>query len=101
MKATGIIRRIDDLGRVIIPKEIRRSYHIHEGDPFEMFTDEIGGQLVICLRKYESGFLSSLTTLADRIDDEMMDSTTNEQRDEVRKHFNEIAKILKELENEG
>ena len=39
MKATGIVRRIDDLGRVIIPKDIRRTLHIREGDPLEIYTD--------------------------------------------------------------
>ena len=42
MKATGIVRRIDDLGRVVIPKEIRRTMHIREGDPLEIFTDKDG-----------------------------------------------------------
>lgn len=40
MKATGIIRRIDDLGRVVIPREVRRSLGIREGDAFEIFTTE-------------------------------------------------------------
>ena len=39
MKATGIVRRIDELGRVVIPKEIRRTLRIKEGDPLEIFTD--------------------------------------------------------------
>ena len=42
MKATGIVRRIDDLGRVVIPKEIRRTMRIREGDPLEIFTDTDG-----------------------------------------------------------
>ena len=42
MKATGIVRRIDDLGRVVIPKEIRRTLRIREGDPLEIFTDRTG-----------------------------------------------------------
>ncbi len=42
MKATGIVRRIDDLGRVVIPKEIRRSFRIKEGDPLEIYTDSEG-----------------------------------------------------------
>ncbi len=42
MKATGIVRRIDDLGRVVIPKEIRRTMKIREGDPLEIFTDREG-----------------------------------------------------------
>lgn len=49
MKATGIVRRIDDLGRVVIPKEIRRTLRIREGDPLEIFTDRDGG---IILKKY-------------------------------------------------
>ena len=42
MKATGIVRRIDDLGRVVIPKEIRRTMRIREGDPLEIYTDNEG-----------------------------------------------------------
>lgn len=49
MKATGIVRRIDDLGRVVVPKEIRRTLRIREGDPLEIYTDREGG---IVLRKY-------------------------------------------------
>ena len=43
MKATGIVRRIDDLGRVVIPKEIRKTLRIKEGTPLEIFTDREGG----------------------------------------------------------
>ena len=49
MKATGIVRRIDDLGRVVIPKEIRRTLKIREGMPMEIFTDVSGG---VILKKY-------------------------------------------------
>ena len=49
MKATGIVRRIDDLGRVVVPKEIRRTLRIREGDPLEIFTDKDGE---IILKKY-------------------------------------------------
>ena len=42
MKATGIVRRIDDLGRVVIPKEIRRTLRIREGDPLEIYTEKDG-----------------------------------------------------------
>lgn len=49
MKATGIVRRIDDLGRVVVPKEIRRTLRIREGDPLEIFTNHEGG---IILKKY-------------------------------------------------
>lgn len=53
MKATGIIRRIDELGRIVIPKEIRRSCHINDGDPLEISVDQMNGQPIIRLRKYE------------------------------------------------
>lgn len=49
MKATGIVRRIDDLGRVVVPKEIRKTLRIREGDPLEIFTDREGE---IILKKY-------------------------------------------------
>lgn len=49
MKATGIVRRIDDLGRVVVPKEIRRTLRIREGDPMEIFTNRDGE---IILKKY-------------------------------------------------
>lgn len=49
MKATGIVRRIDDLGRVVIPKEIRRTLRIREGDPLEIYTEKDGG---VIFRKY-------------------------------------------------
>ncbi len=49
MKATGIVRRIDELGRVVIPKEIRRTLRIREGDPLEIYTDEEGE---VILKKY-------------------------------------------------
>jgi AbrB family transcriptional regulator (stage V sporulation protein T) len=49
MKATGIVRRIDDLGRVVIPKEIRRTLRIRVGDPLEIYTDREGE---VILKKY-------------------------------------------------
>ena len=60
MKATGIVRSIDDLGRVVIPKEIRRTLRIREGDPLEIFTDREGG---VILKKYSPiGELSAFAT---------------------------------------
>ena len=58
LKATGIVRRIDDLGRIVIPKEIRRTLRIREGDPLEIFTDREGE---IILKKYLKGKSSRLT----------------------------------------
>lgn len=60
MKATGVVRRIDDLGRIVIPKEIRRTLHIKEGDPLEIFTDKEGE---VILKKYSPiGELSEFAT---------------------------------------
>ena len=60
MKATGVVRRIDDLGRVVIPKEIRKTLRIKEGDPLEIFTDREGQ---IILKKYSPiGELSEFAT---------------------------------------
>lgn len=59
MKATGIVRRIDDLGRIVIPKEIRRTLHIRESDPVEIFTDREGQ---VILKKYSP--IGEMTTFA-------------------------------------
>lgn len=60
MKATGVVRRIDDLGRIVIPKEIRKTLHIKEGDPLEIFTDKDGE---VILKKYSPiGELSEFAT---------------------------------------
>lgn len=60
MKATGVVRRIDDLGRIVIPKEIRKTLHIKEGDPLEIFTDKEGE---VILKKYSPiGELSEFAT---------------------------------------
>lgn len=56
MKATGIVRRIDDLGRVVIPKEIRRTMNIREGDPLEIFLED--GRLVF--QKYSPNYRDDL-----------------------------------------
>ena len=61
MKATGIVRRIDDLGRVVIPKEIRRNMNIREGDPLEIFIEDGG----VVFKKYS--LLSSFAPQAAHI----------------------------------
>lgn len=70
MKATGIVRRIDDLGRVVIPKEIRRTLRLREGTPLEIFTDREGE---IILKKYSP--MVELTTFATQYADAMSQST--------------------------
>lgn len=64
MKATGIIRRIDDLGRVVIPKEIRKTMGIQEGDPLEIFME---GQDTVCFRKYGTDLTEEIGRLREQI----------------------------------
>lgn len=68
MRANGIIRRIDDLGRVVIPKEIRRTIGIREGEPLEIFLDNMGGQPVACFRKYENNLSDAVEHLRYQIE---------------------------------
>ena len=65
MKSTGIVRRIDDLGRIVIPKEIRRTFRIEEGDPLEISTD---GKY-ICFSKYVPVDMSAESTFARQLYD--------------------------------
>lgn len=69
MKATGIVRRIDDLGRVVIPKEIRRTLRIREGDPLEIFIDREGE---VILKKYSP--INELGTFAEEYAEALFDS---------------------------
>ena len=67
MKATGIVRRIDDLGRVVIPKEIRRTLKIREGDPLEIFITKEGG---VVFQKYNNGVYENLMGVAEKLRDD-------------------------------
>ena len=73
MKATGIVRRIDDLGRVVIPREIRRSLKIREGDPLEILIEKN----CVCLKKYST--LGSFSEDILRIAQDMAQRTFNHQ----------------------
>lgn len=70
MKATGIVRRIDDLGRVVIPKEIRRTMRIREGDPLEIYTDKDGE---VIFKKYS--LMGGLGEFASQICDTLNKTT--------------------------
>ena len=66
MRATGIVRRIDDLGRLVIPKEIRKAFHIKEGDPVELYTTEEG----VFFKKYEvdNSLITNMKAAVDDLD---------------------------------
>jgi AbrB family transcriptional regulator (stage V sporulation protein T) len=82
MKATGIVRRIDDLGRVVIPKEIRRTLRIREGDPLEIFVDRDGE---VILKKYSP--IGELSDFAQEISEALYENlhhiTLFSDRDQV------------------
>ena len=67
MKATGIVRRIDDLGRVVIPKDIRRTLHLREGDPLEIYIDNDS----VIFKRYDpsSKWERTLRELKEAVDD--------------------------------
>ena len=73
MKATGIVRRIDDLGRVVIPKEIRRTLKIREGDPLEILIEKN----CVCFKKYST--LGSFSEDILRVAQDMAQRTFNHQ----------------------
>lgn len=95
MKATGIIRRIDDLGRIVIPKEIRRNMNIREGDPMEIYLD---GDNRIVFEKYNSGLLPFIHNLADRVEDNEYDTLSPESVKEIKGLLAKISKIVAEEE---
>lgn len=93
MKETGIIRRIDDLGRVVIPKEIRRTLSIHEGDPLEIFLYED----CVCFKKYSANkldkFFNAFRELADFAENEggfRMKTKISKLQEEVEERLKEI-----------
>ena len=97
MRATGILRRIDDLGRVVIPKEIRRSMRIKEGDALEIFTDNG----FLCLRKYEAEkeFSAEVKALEDDILNEYYMTGNAQEINIIKMAFQEIRHQLKAIED--
>ncbi len=108
MKATGIVRRIDDLGRVVIPKEIRRTLRIREGDPLEIFTDREGevilkkyspiGELSVFARQYAESLSQTMGCLVCVCDMDQIIAAAGNGKKEVQDKY--ISKSLqKELED--
>lgn len=94
MKGTGIIRRVDDLGRIVLPKEIRRKVGITEGTPMEIFYDS--GEIV--LRKYRTSeeLLNLVFTLSEAIDDSV-DDLEKEKVYAIKEHIKQIINALKQV----
>ena len=91
MKSTGIVRRFDDLGRVVIPKEIRRKLLLKEGDPMEIFIEDGG----VYLKKYVPDY-----NIIDMVDDVetklefMMDEIGHKNGRDVQQKLKEIKELL-------
>lgn len=107
MKATGIVRRIDELGRVVIPKEIRRTLRIKEGDPLEIFTDRDELMLkkyspIATLERFSEATARSLNDLSGKLaaicdTDEILYAYGEGKRDLDKKQLSEeMDKILKD-----
>ena len=94
MRADGIVRRIDDLGRIVIPREIRRRYGIKEGDPIEIFANKDE----IILTKYDVSV--GLKELVGRLDNEFFDVKSDietETANKIYEHINALQDILKSI----
>jgi len=91
MKATGIIRRIDDLGRVVIPKEIRRTLSIREGDPFEIVIHND----MVCYKKYtpETEYLNTIERMLINLTEDV--DVTPDKKEVLILKIEEIIALLK------
>lgn len=93
MKATGIVRRIDDLGRVVIPKEIRRNLGIREGDPLEIFLHED----CVCFKKYSTNKLEKVSDAFKELADFAEEEGGLRMRTKVSELQAEVEERLKEI----
>ena len=93
MKATGIVRRIDDLGRVVIPREMRRILSIHEGDPLEIWVD---GKDTVCFRKYTINLRDEVEYLKGQI--EIASNLSYGDQAKAMTLLNEVKKLIKDEE---
>ena len=89
MKATGIIRRIDDLGRIVIPRDIRKNLGIREGDPLEIYIDELTGS--VCFQPYKRNLLEDLLAMRDRVNNSLYDY---KKENSINAAFEKIIEII-------
>jgi stage V sporulation protein T len=93
MRATGIVRRMDDLGRVVIPKEIRRMIQLREGDAFEVYVDIQNEEII--LKKYR---FEPILDKAETFRRVLQDDLAYANWEAVKPHIDEILKIINERE---
>jgi AbrB family looped-hinge helix DNA binding protein len=94
MRADGIVRRVDDLGRVVIPREIRMNMGIREGEPMEIYVEND----TIMLRKYSHTLTAEVTKVAKMVEENC--NADPKTLHLLKDKFREIAKILKEQEED-
>lgn len=91
MKATGIIRRIDDLGRIVIPKEIRRDLRMGDGCPMEIIPTKEG---ILLKKYYAEESLSNLISAINEEVEELCKDLGPERTGDIRRHLREIQRVL-------
>ena len=94
MKATGIIRRIDDLGRVVIPRDLRKKLGIKEGEPLEIYTDTICGMSAVCFAKYQFDLSGTAKAFQDLVENYL--DYDHPHKQEILVRLAEIDKMLNE-----
>ena len=94
MIATGIVRRVDDLGRIVIPKEIRHSLDIQVGEPLELYLDKNSD--MICLHKYQTAEQREVGRILDDLPS--IESMTKEEKDILEKLLNKYYDIKQQGE---
>ena len=93
MRSTGVIRRIDDLGRIVITKEFRRKMNIHEGDPLELYE----GEDFIAFKKYNP--TKSVRSMLENLKNEVRDEPALENKTALLKKLQEVSELLDQEEN--
>lgn len=95
MRATGIIRRIDDLGRVVIPRNVRKTMGIREGDPLEIYTDPV--DKMVCFKRYTplSEHADTLNQLEDWVEEFMY-----EDKAKARDLIRQLRAVFQKAERE-
>ena len=97
MRATGIVRRIDDLGRVVIPREIRRSLGIREGDALEIYTEK--NQVIF--QRYMPQYSADIQNVVEYLQDEMANSTDTDERIRLDELLKKTRALMDELKKAG
>lgn len=92
MNATGIIRRVDDLGRIVLPKEVRRKVGISEDTPMEIFTSDEG---IVLKKYYPENELEGMTKNLMKAVEDMCVDLGSKKTGDIRRHIREIQNLLK------